>query len=166
MKTCSYIAGEVGTTQLDTGNTIQFGFVDTNKTVGKNGGFAPFLFDTVNIGPFSDTACVLTQTNTFNDPTPVTTRVNSITDRTFDVALQESEAKIGNTPPCPQHGTERVAWVAMNKGTFTDSTNNLKFERQNTPEAIVTHNFTNVSFPHSFIAAPDCYCKTKFFFRC
>lgn len=162
-ETCSYIAGEVGTTQLDTGNTIQFGFVDTNKTVGKNGGFAPFLFDTVNIGPFSDTACVLTQTNTFNDPTPVTTRVNRITDRTFDVALQESEAKIGNIPPCPQHGTERVAWVAMNKGTFTDSTYNLKFERQNTPEAIVTHNFTNVSFTHSFIAAPIVIVKPSSF---
>ena len=38
-------------------------------------GLHHFLFDTVNIGPFSDTACVLTQTNTFNDPTPVTTRV-------------------------------------------------------------------------------------------
>ena len=51
----------------------------------------------------------------------------------------------------------------MNKGTFTDSTYNLKFERQNTPEAIVTHNFTNVSFTHSFVAAPIVIVKPSSF---
>lgn len=157
-ETCSYIAGEVGTTQLDADNTIQFGYVDMSQTIGKNGFWKPFNFITVNINPFSDTACVLTQTNTFNDSTPVTTRVRNITDNSFQVALQEEEGSMGPLPPTPQHGTERVAWVAMNKGTFTDSTQNIQFERANTFETI-TNNFSTISFPHSFNSAPGVIVK-------
>ena len=157
-ETCSYIAGEVGTTQLDGSNTIQFGYVDISNTMGKNGSFLPFNWVNVNIGPFSDTACVLTQTNTFNDSTPVTTRVTGMTDRLFRVILQESEAACGNTPPTPQHGTERVAWVAMNKGTYTDSTNNLKIVRQLT-NANFNHNPRTVTFPTSFTSIPRLIAK-------
>ena len=118
-ETCSYIAGEPGKTQLDENNTIEFGHVDISNTVGMNQTFQPYDFTTVNIGPFPDTGVVLTQTNTFNDSTPVTTRTTAVTDKTFRVALQNDEAtslagKTAQNVP-RQHGTERVAWVATIK---------------------------------------------------
>ena len=157
-ETCSYIAGEVGTTNLDAGNTIQFGYVDMSNTMGKNGSFLPFNWVNVNIGPFSDTGVVLTQTNTYNDPTPVTTRVTGITDRLFRVLLQESEEDCGTSPPTPQHGTERVAWVAMNKGTYNDTINNIKLIRHGTT---VSYSSVpgDVNYPTFFNSTPAIIAK-------
>ncbi len=71
-------------------------------------------FQTVQFGsPFSQTPVVFAQVQTYNDPTPVVTRIRNVTTTGFDVLLQEEENENGTH--APEVG-EEVGYLAFIPG--------------------------------------------------
>ncbi len=75
---------------------------------------------TVSFGQtFGAAPVVMTQVATYNDATPVTTRIRNVTATSFQVQLEEEEANDQT------HIAERVDWVAIETGTTTFDGNSL-----------------------------------------
>lgn len=118
--------------QLDGGSTyrLKAGTVPVNHT-----------FSTVSLGSqFTAQPIVLSQSQTFNDSDPVVTRMRNISSTSFQVRLQEEEAK-------GTHTNETVGYIALQQGVGT--VGGTDFEVQRTPQTLKDH-WKRIDFSRSY----------------
>jgi uncharacterized repeat protein (TIGR01451 family) len=91
---------------------------------------------------FASVPSIFSQVITKNDASAVVTRVRNISESQFELKLQEEEANDN------QHSGEKVAWVAIEKGT-QNTINPLEVV-----QVSATHNWSNISFAQSYFTDP------------
>jgi hypothetical protein len=98
-------------------------------------------FTTVSLGSFFDAQpVVLTKSQTINETDPIATRVQNVTQGSFDVRIQEEEA--GGT-----HGSETVGYIALQP--TTGRLNGKAFEVQRTSR-VVTDSWYRIDFQQQY----------------
>ena len=105
----SYLVFEAGSHVLSGGKKIIAGTVNIA---------ASEIFVDIGAAGFAATPVVLSSVVTNNDPTTVVTRQSATTATSFSIVLQEEEA--GGS-----HGTETVACIALDTGSYNDNANTV-----------------------------------------
>ena len=142
-ETISYLVGETGSWSI--GNSIiQFGSIATSQMIKKGN------VTVVYPNAYSSTPSILTQVQTFNDPSFVTTRIRNITSFNFSTGLEEQESTNRGA-----HGVETIGWMAINQGTTTD--NGRIFE--SSLVSGVTHQNRTISYQNTFSSPPFLFTK-------
>jgi len=137
-ETISYMVIEAGRHQLDDGTVIEAGTADVTNS-----------WATVSFSQnFGATPALLSAVTTYNDPVAVVTRTRNLGTAGFDIKVQEEEAQDQT------HGTETVAWVAVEQGTGTD--NGLNYHAGRTSNS-VTHDWYTISLS-GFTSTPIFLC--------
>ena len=110
-ETISYLVLEAGSWVLPNGKHLEVGTVSTNATVGTR---VTNVWQTVNFTDgFSAEPVVLTQVQSANENTFVTTRYNTGSGTSFQFAMEEEEVST------TAHATETVGWMAIDAGVDT-----------------------------------------------
>ena len=139
----SFLALEKGIWELSDGTIIEVGTTTTDATTKSGWESITFNHD------FANTPIVLTQVQTYNDPSFVRTRQNNISKNGFEVALEEQELNLNNT-----RGSETIAWMAISSGTGEWDGN--AFMAGNTGEQ-VTDNWHTIDFGNTFNNLPQLF---------
>ncbi len=158
----SYFVIESGTWDLGNDMIFSAGTTQTNK-------LSPQGFAQVNV-PVSDIdniiysrdndyqsepLSVMTQVQTFNGPDWVVTRTDAITGNSFNVTMQEEEARnLG------AHVTETIGWVAFNQDTVR--TGDVIVDGGTTPTQF-NHNRSSYGFDTTFNSSPTLLTKVSSF---
>lgn len=138
-ETVHYIVVEAGSWVLPDGTLLEAGTFATNSNTNS--------FATVNFATsFGSTPVVMSQVQTLNDTTFVSTRQQNLSAGSFQVALEDEDAAGNN------HGTETIGWLAIEPGT--GDIDGRLFEAGTTPDS-VTHNLYNIGFSAGFTSAPN-----------
>ena len=99
---------------------------------------------------YSSTPSILTQVQTYNDPSFVSTRIRKITSSYFTIGLEEQESTNRGS-----HGAETIGWMSINQGTTTD--NGRIFE--SSLVSGVTHQNRTISYQNTFSSPPFLFTK-------
>jgi hypothetical protein len=136
----SYFVFEAGTWELSDGTVLEVGTLNTDGQVTTG-------FDTVNFSTsFSETPAVFSQVQTNNGGDFVRTRQQNPTDSSFEVGMEEEEAKL-NT----HHVEESIGWLAMSPGQGNGD--GLAFQAGMTGDE-VTDAFTPINFSAGLTETP------------
>lgn len=106
-----YLVAEAGKGTVG-GLPYEAGYLDTSLTLTKSSPWVGVPKRTFT-QTFVTAPAIFSHTMSYNDTTPVTTRIKTDTTTGFYVALQEAEAENN------LHLTERVGWIAVTPGTIT-----------------------------------------------
>ena len=106
-ETVNVLVLEEGEWLIGDGRRLEVGTLQTDNLT--SDGFVRVDFSRA----FDTTPIVLTQVQTDNGVDWVVTRTRDISQRGFEVAMQESEAKNGS-----HHLTETIGWLAVERGAF------------------------------------------------
>ena len=135
---------EAGIWQLPNGAQIEVGTIDTSATVGNT---VSNVWQSVSFtSAFTVTPVIMSQVQTANDTSYVTTRQNSLTAGGFDVAMEEEESSTTQRP-----ASETIGYVAIESGAGTWGA--LQFEAGYTAN-IVDDQWQDLSFTSSFTSVP------------
>ncbi|MCP4360416.1 MAG: hypothetical protein GY796_20600, partial [Chloroflexi bacterium] len=139
----SYLVLEAGKWTLPDGSILEAGVISTTATVGQNvaNQWHTVYFDEL----FAANPIVLSQVQTNHDPNWVKTRQQNVIANSFQLAMEEEEAKSSS------HGTEIVGWLAIEPGT--GSWGSHLYEAAQTPNE-VTNSWYSIPFGQSFSSAP------------
>ncbi|WP_458204512.1 hypothetical protein [Haladaptatus sp. NG-SE-30] len=99
-------------------------------------------FESVSLGNFfgTETPVVLSQAQTFNGPDPIVTRLRNVSSSSFEVRVQEEEAK-------GWHTTQTVGYIALQQGT--GELDGRPFEVQRT-DTVIDDNWTSLTFDQQY----------------
>ncbi len=150
----SYIVMEAGSHALPNGIDVKAGSVEMDSeyayrgSAGCNPAETMTNFETQSFSSsFSSTPAVISSVMTFNGPETVATRVWDINNSSFKLALQEE-----GDPVTLTHATETVSYIAFEKGSLIDVTNEWMLEVGSLTG--VTQSTANISFSSTFDATP------------
>ncbi len=140
----SYLVMEAGNWTLADGTCISAGTHSSNRLTSQG-------FDTINLTGFDSTPTVLSQVQTFNESDWVTTRTQGQSSSSFQVAMQEEEARNSGS-----HATETIGWLAIKQRVpfFRDP-----LLEEGTTSRAHTHTPSTVSFSQSFDSLPSVIAK-------
>ncbi len=140
----SYLVMEAGNWTLADGTRISAGTHSSNRLTSQG-------FDTINLTGFDSTPTVLSQVQTFNESDWVTTRTQGQSSSSFQVAMQEEEARNSGS-----HATETIGWLAIKQRVpfFRDP-----LLEEGTTSRAHTHTPSTVSFSQSFDSPPSVIAK-------
>lgn len=148
----AYWVMENGTHELDGGVTVDVGTRASVPAVSGTSGTA-----TVNYNQsFNSQPVVFSQTQSFNDGTPVVTRQHSVGTGSFEVGLQQAE------PNKDAHGDEEVGYIAIEQAQGTNGDAPYEADATgNSVEGVETYGSATdpdvgytISFSQSFESAP------------
>ena len=140
----SYLVMEAGNWTLADGTRISAGTHSSNRLTSQG-------FDTINLTGFDSTPTVLSQVQTFNESDWVTTRTQGQSSSSFQVAMQEEEARNSGS-----HATETIGWLAIEQGVTEDGDPLLE---GGTTSRAHAHTPSTVSFSQSFDSPPSVIAK-------
>ncbi|MEM1171882.1 MAG: calcium-binding protein [Cyanobacteria bacterium P01_H01_bin.35] len=152
-ETVSYVVVEAGEWELDDGTRISAGVHNTDQLVVSLNDFDAIDFTDNGLSDFSSTPTVLTQVQTFDGSSWVTTRVSGQSQTGFQVGMQEEESLNSGS-----HLPEDIGWLAIEDGASFDSSGDLLLQG-GTTGAVVDENFTTINYPQSFDVAPALIAK-------
>ena len=142
-ETISYLVGEKGSWSIGN-STIQFGSVTTNQMIKR--GNVSVVFPNV----YSSIPSILTQVQTYNDASFVSTRIRQITNSYFTTGLEEQESTNGGS-----HGVETIGWMSINQGDSLDGSTVLESRLISN----VTHQNKIISYQNTFSSPPLLFTK-------
>ena len=129
-ETINYLVLESGNHSLDDGTTVEVGTVQVNDE-----------WDAVDFElTFDATPVILSQVQTTNDPSAVTTRQNNVTTTGFELRVQEEQAADQS------HGIETIGYVVISAGA------NSSYEAGFS--GIANHEVASTAFASDWIAPP------------
>ncbi len=140
----SYLVMEAGDWTLSDGTRISAGTHSSNR-------LTPAGFETINLTGFDGTPTVLTQVQTFNESDWVTTRTQGQSSNSFQVAMQEEEARNNGG-----HATETIGWLAIDQGAAENG--DILLQGGTTGRAH-NHSRSTVSFSEEFDSTPSVIAK-------
>ena len=140
----SYLVLEAGDWILSDGTRISAGTHDSNRLTSSG-------FDSINLTGFDSPPTVLSQVQTFNESDWVTTRTQGQSSSSFQVALQEEEARNGGS-----HAVETIGWLAIDQGVANNGDTLLE---GGTTGRAYTHSRSTVSFSQEFDSTPSVIAK-------
>ena len=141
----SYLVLEAGSHQLPDETQLEVGLLATNATVGKS--IMSPMWQTVDfVDPFAVPPVVISQPQTMENQSFLSTRQTSVTSDSFQVALQPEEQNTDS------HVTETIGYMAISPGLGT--WNGLLYEAQTTP-ATLTETFSPLAFSQSYTSVPN-----------
>ena len=144
-ETVSYMVIEAGSHWLADGIHLEVGTVATDATVGA--GLTSPTWETVTFhSSFTTTPVVLSQPQTVGDKLFLSTRHETVTANSFQVALEPDEVV------AIRMGVETVGYLAIDAGFGTWS--GMPFEAGNSAE-IFTHFFRRLNFEQTYTAVPN-----------
>ncbi len=135
---------EAGDWTLSDGTRISAGTHSSNR-------LTPAGFETINLTGFDGTPTVLTQVQTFNESDWVTTRTQGQSSNSFQVAMQEEEARNNGG-----HATETIGWLAIDQGAAENG--DILLQGGTTGRAH-NHSRSTVSFSEEFDSTPSVIAK-------
>ncbi len=140
----SYLVMEAGDWTLSDGTRISAGTHSSNR-------LTPAGFETINLTGFDGTPTVLSQVQTFNGRDWVTTRTQGQSSNSFQVAMQEEEARNNGG-----HATETIGWLAIDQGAAENG--DILLQGGTTGRAH-NHSRSTVSFSEEFDSTPSVIAK-------
>lgn len=162
-ETVSYFVIESGTWDLGNDMIFSAGTTQTNKlsTQGFQNVSVPvsdidnIIASRDNDYGYNEPLSVMTQVQTFNGGDWVVTRTDAITGRSFNVTMQEEEARNMGA-----HLNETIGWVAFNQDTVR--VGDLLIEGGTTPTQF-NHNASTYTFDNNFGSSPTLFTKLSTF---
>ena len=145
----SYVVMEAGDWTLTDGTRISAGTHQSNRLTSQG-------FDAINFKDFARTPTVLSQVQTFNGSDWVTTRTTGQSTGSFQLAMQEEEARNDD-----MHVNERIGWLAIEQGVAADGDTLLQGR---TSDRSYDEGFAQVNFETAFDAAPSVIAKLGSYF--
>ncbi|MEM6255767.1 MAG: glycoside hydrolase family 9 protein [Cyanobacteria bacterium P01_D01_bin.156] len=140
----SYLVMEAGDWTLTDGTRISAGTHKTNRLTSQG-------FDTIDLQDFDEKPIVLSQVQTLNGFDWVTTRMRGQKSQSFQLAMQEEEAKNSGG-----HAQETVGWLAVDPGVGSDGDTLLQGGMTG---RTVNKDRTQVNFEEAFDQAPSLIAK-------
>ena len=138
----TWIVLEAGIWELPDGRRLEVGTVDTSATVHRTSQ----IWEQVSFsGSFTATPVIMSQVQTTNDTSYVSTRQNDLTSTGFKVAMEEEESSTA------AHGTETIGYLAIESGAGVWGA--LQFEAGYTGDT-VTDEWSGLNFTNAFTSAP------------
>ncbi|MEO1093838.1 MAG: CAP domain-containing protein [Cyanobacteria bacterium J06638_28] len=145
----SYLVVEAGDWMLADGTRISAGTHDANRLTSRG-------FDQVDLTGFDTTPTVLSQVQTFNGSDWVTTRTKGQSSGSFQLAMQEEEARNQGS-----HVDESIGWLAIESGVASDGDTLLQ---GGTTGRSYNHKQATVAFEEGFNVAPSVIAKVGSFY--
>ena len=140
----SYLVMEAGNWTLADGTRIAAGTYNSDRLTASG-------FDTVNLAGFDNTPTVLAQVQTFAGADWVVTRTRGQSSSSFQIAMQEEEARNGGG-----HISESIGWLAMDSGNASDGDTLLQAA---TTGQTYNQSRSTVNFAADFNTAPALIAK-------
>ncbi len=146
-ETINYMVLKQGNHVLPGGLQIDAGTVRTDDDNATYCSGSQFKSDSVNFNTSLSNPVVIASIITYNDIKAVTSRVWSVSNTGFEVSLQEEQNEGGHT-------YETVAYIAIEQGSVTDTSNSPNWSLQSANVSNVTNSNKTITFASAFSGLP------------